>query len=461
MPRNCLPQTWLACLLLALSSIAVSPTAAQAKMSLPVSAVSSVNQSTTIVVGKVISSDWKNNRAVVEVLQTLRGKPFIHLLTVSPIDSGNHEDLGLRHQIDDVNIYMGTMGADNTLRLAQSGRSCMGTTPESRDSVIAAAKKLIELDTIQDPQKKTFAVLSLSKTDNPALQHEAVTYQFLYAPVDQKNVEVYIPLIQELLDHPSATAQQMGLMMLWRVKVPRFVPRLIELTQSPDTRVAGDACACLRDYDTPETRNVIIRMTQHPNPELRARALGCLGLSKTSQAQDAVLKAMDDPQPGVRLEAVRTTSGWFHWGVAAPVMPKVISLLSDSDESVRATAAHSLGSGRLPEATKALIAFYKKQAPDTDAEYAGLTALNTQFAIHDSPQANALIQADTPAFIAILKRNTTPPRILSHFPAIQLLKAIRTPDAVAALQWAAESHPSPSIREHAKEALASIPQQIK
>jgi HEAT repeat protein len=229
------------------------------------------------------------------------------------------------------------------------------------------------------------------------------------------------------------------------------LPLIIEATRDDSPRVVSQASMALGQYDTPESVAALIALTRSPDADIRTRAAIDLDDSRRPEAKQALKRLLDDPDPTVRAHAPRRFFGLLRRGQADDVVPTLISMLDDPVDEVRAAAAHALGESRNSAAVEPLVGVLQREAIGPGTEDWTLKALALLYT-RAGPEARRVIEFNLDLIIASLKRG----QWHASWGAAEILGSAKTPQAIAALEWAAEEHPLPGVRDLAAHLLGRV-----
>ncbi len=207
---------------------------------------------------------------------------------------------------------------------------------------------------------------ALASTD----EHEVSSALTLLPQLDQPSLD---PVVEQLLEHPSAPVRVRALTYFGHRQSLRFANSAFRRFEDPDPTVRAAAidafCAMGRDKAVRSVRPFL----SDPAPEIRAAAVTGMirfgGLDGVLMAAEALKALIADPEPAMRLNAARVLGAI---GVKNFYQP-VLQLMNDPDASVRREAIAAAGALRGSEFVLPLI--YRTRAPDTMMEAIGaLTA---------------------------------------------------------------------------------------
>lgn len=268
-----------------------------------------IRESPIAIVGEVTAVNETGNAATVKVIQTLKGQTQAQTLTVTPIKTIHCALNFLDHKVGEQHIFFGSIQAPGVLTLPWQARATMPFAsniekkrPYDINISIEAAKKLIQANDIEDPLKRTLAILELAAIDN--LQIQTAVFGFFYeddfVKISRENQDTYLPVIIKLLDQELPTAQKIGICALGGKSIPQALPRLIELSKSSDPGIVSNAMQALRRYPEQAWLPIALELAKHTNPGVRAAALIALSDSNDIAAKEALQAAQSDPDPSVR-----------------------------------------------------------------------------------------------------------------------------------------------------------------
>ena len=115
-----------------------------------------------------------------------------------------------------------------------------------------------------------------------------------------------------------------------------------------------------------------------------------------------------------------------------------------------AAAARALGETRNIQAIPPLLEVLKRDPAGRDPRYFTLGALYSHYSKDDDREAKPLIDREMNLVIAAMKDDKSTSGFGPAFQAMGILIMCNLPEARAAVQWAAESHPNSEIRDYAK-----------
>jgi HEAT repeat protein len=129
------------------------------------------------------------------------------------------------------------------------------------------------------------------------------------------------------------------------------IPFLLEVfdgSHSSDLR--RDALNAIGRMDSPESRAVVRRAFDDPDPWVRKTAAGHLAARRTTEAAELIAARIPHEEPWLQFEMAKSMA---HIGSNA--VPPLLTLLQNTNDKVRSTAAEALGWIGDPRAVDALI----------------------------------------------------------------------------------------------------------
>ncbi|HXJ21712.1 MAG TPA: HEAT repeat domain-containing protein [Polyangia bacterium] len=164
-----------------------------------------------------------------------------------------------------------------------------------------------------------------------------------------------VDMVMPLVDHPDYRVRRVAAWWLSRRAVANQVQvTMLNRLSQPDSTAAGNAADVLGELHTPSSIPALGAALSNPiySDVARASMAKALGTLGKPAGVSYLTSALSDTQPAVRaasLTALRTIPGFHDGTVAEP-------LVSDSDETVRAEAAITIGQLKDTNGAAALVA---------------------------------------------------------------------------------------------------------
>jgi HEAT repeat protein len=406
-------------------------------------------QSDTVVVGKIVGII--GDTATVEVRQIILGSPVAGNILVSPMSVATclgRSSTGEKGQ--EVLLLLTATAAPKRYTLAGGGHGMMTLQAASRAADLEAARKLIELSRLKGVDELNRAMLEHVKSGNATLRREACEYvsrEIAYA----KNRQDYADQLVPLLSADEKEARGAALAALQFIRVEKAIPQMIEATH--DKELANAASLALAHYDTPESTAALIDLVHGPDVQLRKRAAIDLERSRRPESIDALLALLDDPEASVREMAPRRLTMWLWYGKGdAVILPKLIGMLEDRDVKIQAEVAGTLGESYAVSIVQPLLDVLARPHLDPTVEVRALGSLSKAYD-RTGTEAPAIIRRGVARIAAVLDRNGN---MEGEQRSIDLLGRMKTPEALFALQHAAESHSRQQTRDAARQVLERL-----
>ncbi len=196
--------------------------------------------------------------------------------------------------------------------------------------------------------------------------------------------------------------------------------------------------------------DMIIADTRSDDPELQQKACWLLAAFGEPRSRAAIVALLDDDDDNVRGTAIRVTKDSI--SRSGDVMPgaetKFVDLLKSPSDLTKAQALRALEDlAFLPSVTEAILAGLKPSRGLELATRQKLVKILARIYPRTRESMAELIAADLSPYVAVLTESTD---VAGAEAAIKLLRHIGTPEAIAALSQAAESHAIEEIRQRAK-----------
>jgi len=407
-------------------------------------------QSDVVFTGMVTKLD--ETSATVQLDKILQGKIDAKAVVVTPItqfsDVGRYPNIKEGEAV----LLLGKRGADGVIAICGNGEGKIALDPKTAENQIAGMRRILEITQMKEEDARNLAILGEATSGNQWLR--AVCLRYVSGKFsDSKLRENYVKQFMVLLASGDPAVQRAGLDAIRSVDAPEALPRVIELTRSKDAGVVDSASMVLGRHDTPEAAAALITLTRSDNPNIRIRAAIDLSDSRQPGAKAALAALLDDKSAEVRAIAPRGLVFLLRDGKADDLIPKVAALLQDTNEDVVKRAADALGEPRNVEAIPPLLDLLQKEGISNDVRYFALQAVYCHYSKDHDPAAQAMIDKHMDVVIAALKNDRATGSFSPAFQAVGILSLCRSPEAGAALDWAAQSHPSQEIRDYAKRSL--------
>ncbi|HEY0072795.1 MAG TPA: HEAT repeat domain-containing protein [Abditibacteriaceae bacterium] len=415
-----------------------------------VSTLELAQDSDVVLVGTMRSI--KDGQAEFAVEQVLKGVKVAPVIKVAPINK--EITMGTRLFREGETLVLFLKGGD-ILKPMLDGWGSLTFNPETKNETIEGVNQLLLLPPRSEKDAIAQAMLAWAISDNFLLRREAHRYisQQLY---NRDNGLKYQKQLVELLKNPSADVRAAALSSsLQFMASPEALPLIIEMTRGTDLRLVQSASMALAHYHTPESVAALIALTRHLNPDLRMRALIDLDDSGSLEAKAALVALLDDPNPKVRALAPRGLVMWLRRGEAKDVLPKLITMLKDPVDEVRARAAQEIGESRDVSTIPALLEVLRRPNLSETLEARVTGALYLMISNLRPDQVTELkeLKEAQQLFIVSLERSRRLPSL--HVANILgRLGKNKTLEATAALRHAEEKHPHADVRGAARHALA-------
>jgi len=165
-----------------------------------------------------------------------------------------------------------------------------------------------------------------------------------------------------LLDDANIEVRRAAVKALGQLKAASAADRMISLLDDNDNAIADFAAESLMQMGcVGRAVDIQLRRIKDADAKVRTLAVRALGNLHDGSSATALLSAISDPAPGVRAAAVDAmsllqVSDVLSSPQIAQAMAKTLSALKDSDASVRAEAAQTLGFLQVDQAAGQLIA---------------------------------------------------------------------------------------------------------
>lgn len=407
-------------------------------------------KSETALVGRIV--DLKNDAATIQVSETIFGPPVAGVISVAPMSTA--DCLGRSSSAaagQEVVLLLKTTGPKQ-YAVVGDGEGKMTLRQANRAADLEAARKLIEHSRLKDLDKLHRAMLALVKSRNDILRREACNYVAVEIG-NAGNRRDYADQLIAMLALDDKDARFSALIALRDLRVEKAIPSLIQLTRGTDARLADAASVALGQYDTPESVRALLGLLHGPDVALRQRAAIDLGNnSRRPEAKAALVALLDDPDPRLREMAPRRLTKWLWAEKAEDVVPKLISMLDDPQVKIQTAAAETLGESRLPSIVQPLLDVLARPHLNPTLEVRTLGSLSQAYD-RNGTGAVEIIHRGLPRLVAVLERGDN---VGGELRTIDLLGRTRTPEALAALKRAAESHPHQETREAARQVLERL-----
>jgi hypothetical protein len=387
--------------------------------------------------------------ATIRIDQLLLGKVDGPTVVVAP--STQPTDVGryLACRAGDIVLIYGTQNPGKPVTVLGGGEAMFKLDPARRQDVTGAAKRLLEIVSLREPEEKEKAMLAAAGGDNPQLR--AIAQDFVRRNIDSEaRVAKYKKEFSALLGSDVPDEQRTALDTMRFVTGPENLPRIIGLTHSKDIGVVESASLALGRYDTAESQAALIALTKDENPQVRIRAAIDLSESRRAGAKEALAILLTDKAASVRAIAPRGLVFLLRDGKANDLIPNVAALLSDTDDAVCIAAAQALSEPRDTAAITPLLDALENPKIGHELAYFTLQSLYSHYT-KDGDAAKALIDKRINSIIAALRADTSQGGMGAGFQAISILSACGLPEAHAAIDWAAASHPNSDVRAYAKQ----------
>ncbi len=405
-----------------------------------------VEQSEFVVSGTVLVVGEESAR--VALGRVLRGELAAEEITVSPIHVLSDMGRILDFRVGDEAALFLTRADDGSFTVVASGEGKVGLKPDTRESDLEAIERLIEIAALQGEDAENRAMLAEATAANPLLRAEA--HRYIAVRLSHSNLrERYKDDLVALLRHEDDDVRLAALSALRYVRAEEALPLIIEATRDDNLRIVDNASLALAQYDTAESVAALIALTAHADPNVRVRAAIDLDASRRPEAKEALRRLLDDPDPKVRAHAPKRFVYLLRRREADDVIPKLISMLDDPVDEVQVGAAQALGESLSPLAVRPLLDVLRREDLTADMRDWSVKALEC-LCIKAGAGVCGPIQENLDLITEALKSG----QWHASFGAVVILGQIRTPQAVAALQWAADNHPREDIRAHARRSLA-------
>ncbi len=405
-------------------------------------------QSDVVFVGTVTA--LTKDTAAVTVSEMLSGKLEADEVSATPIQIRSCTGLIPSFSIDRQFLIFGTKSGKKSVTVAAEGFGAQLLYPETRQTEIAAARRILEIAKL-DEHAKNKAMLDAATSDNKRLRFEASHYIVSVLSNCQQR-DAYKDDLLSLVRDTDPQVQWAGLKGIQFIHDPNVIGLLIERTGSKDKTVVSAASMALAQYDMPKSTAALIALTQHADPDTRIRAAIDLDNNITQpEAKEALRALLDDEDPRVRAAAPRRFVEWLRRGQADDVLGKLVEMLNDEEPKVCGEAAHALGECRNSQLVPPLLKALKKYEENKDVQWMILNALYCHYSKGDK-RAKELIDNEIDFVVKSLTEADADYR--SSFNAVGILDLSPKEEAAKALKWAGEHHAHKDIRAYARRCLS-------
>lgn len=398
-----------------------------------------VEASGAIAICRIAAIEGKDSR--VEVISVLKGSIPQQILTLPIIQDGG-SDASPPHTLP--------VGANTVVFLKPEGKrvyDVMGSlaieSPRDLEPTVKGIRRLVAITGMQPEHARARAMIREAASANPLLREAARVYMLLRLRNKEKR-DPYRDELIALLKSADDDARSLALQTISSSNDPEFLPLIIAAARSGNAGVAESASNALYDHRDPESTAALIALARHPNERVRSSACGALQ-HRGDEANAVIASLLDDPSPRVRERAAGSVGG-------SASIPKLISMLDDPNTEVQFSAARGLA--RDPRGAAPLLRMLHRKGLNEKVEGAVVSSLGLYFPSGGSarvdPETARLVAAQTPLFINILGSN----RSASTY-ALSVIVHAGTPEAIAAIERTAKSHPNQNIRQEAKWWLAN------
>jgi len=415
---------------------------ARANMPVP-SLLDLAKESDLVVTGKVLQVDEKT--ATIQIDAVIAGACDAKTIVITP--NTVISDIGPPYVYykpgDIVLLYLKKNADSSPATVAGKGFGKRAFLPTERDTEVTAASRVMQIAALKSDDAVNRAMLADVTSPNPLLKRDAC-YYISISTTFNKNTSDYAKELKALLSDKDPKVLQSALFTLRAVDCSDILPRLIEFTHNSDAAVVQCAAMALGRYLTPEVTAALEALTKHSEVAVRERALAELGNNRHDAAKPAMAASLHDKDAGVRAAACTSLTNLLQDGKADDLIPQIAPLMEDQEYVVASSAALALGLTHNVAAVEPLISALETKRITHDVQYLVLQSLyNHLLNDKDAPPA---IEKQTKLFLSILKNDASNSGFSPALQTLAILSRTTQPEAKAALQWAAESHPNPEVR---------------
>jgi HEAT repeat protein len=224
----------------------------------------------------------------------------------------------------------------------------------------------------------TFGSASLRRTlpaalrdvasENASTRSSAVADLVFYAEGDRQLV---LPPLERALRDDVAQVRGAAAVALADVRGLEALPMLLLAVEDDDAHVRQMAIAAIGEIGDGRARERLRRALSDGRPEVRFQAIIAFSRVAPDEAIDAITRALDDPDASIRYIAMRCAEErTIGQDRATPphLLTKAVSLVHDSDPSVRVAAAIILARSGDPRGQPVLLDVVRQSLTTPEAE---------------------------------------------------------------------------------------------
>ena len=325
-------------------------------------------------------------------------------------------------------VFLANAG-DSALRVSPTGQGVRIARGPDERAVAETVEWLLRVAALPDADAKLDALFEAAEGTDACRRSEAcwsIRMRLNDAAAVERRSEQLIHLLEKGPPEARQTAASVMASVMRRKPLP----------------------GALAAYDTEQSVAALVALCDRPGFELRAMI--DLEGSMRPEALQTLLRKTHAVDPAVRGAAAQRLYNWMWRGREDSVVPRLLEMLDDPAEEARLGAVRALFHSRSVEATRRLLTIL--HGKDV-SEAMVLAVVESLYKLHEQagPEARALIEKDLAPAVALFR---SMPK--AGFKLVGLLHKAATPEAVDALEWAAQSHSDPETRAYATRCLEHL-----